>query len=84
MKFYQSTLKNDFGNIVLTFSDEGLHTIDFNDNDEDVIFELSDDNMYLNQLKEYFLGKIKSFDLPLVLVGTPFQMKVWEYIQHIP
>jgi len=84
MKFYQSTLKNDFGNIVLTFSDEGLHTIDFNDNDEDVIFELSDDNMYLNQLKKYFLGKIKSFDLPLVLVGTPFQMKVWEYIQHIP
>ncbi|MDP8314622.1 MAG: methylated-DNA--[protein]-cysteine S-methyltransferase, partial [Candidatus Celaenobacter antarcticus] len=26
----------------------------------------------------------KHFDLPLILVGTSFQRKVWEYIQHIP
>jgi len=84
MKFYQSILKNDLVNLIFTYSDEGLHTIQFNGKNEDVIFELSENNEYLNQLKEYLLGKRKSFDLPLVLVGTPFQMKVWEYIQNIP
>ncbi len=84
MKFYQSTIKNDLGFITLTFSDEGLHTLNLNGNVEDVIFELSKNNKYLTQLKEYYAGKRKTFDLPLVLVGTPFQRNVWEYIQHIP
>ena len=84
MKFYQSILKIDLGNITLTFSDEGLHTIHLNENNENVVFELSKNNEYLTQLKEYFAGKRKQFDLPLILIGTPFQRKVWEYIQHIP
>jgi methylated-DNA-[protein]-cysteine S-methyltransferase len=29
------------------------------------------------QLDEYFAGTRRSFDLPLSLVGTPFQRKVW-------
>ncbi len=84
MKLYQSILKNNIVNILLTFSDEGLHTIQFDCKDKDVIFELSKDNKYLKQLEEYFSGKRKTFDLPLVLVGTPFQIKVWEYLQQIP
>ena len=84
MKLYQSTLKNDLGFITITFSDEGLHTIHINNDNENVIFELSENNKYLTQLKEYFAGTRKQFDLPLVLIGTPFQTKVWEYIQHIP
>ena len=84
MKFYQSTLKNNFGIITLTFSDEGLHTIFLNEDNENVIFELSKNNEYLTQLQEYFAGTRKQFDLPLVLISTPFQRKVWEYIQHIP
>jgi len=37
-----------------------------------------------SQLKEYFNGQRKSFDLPLVLPGTPFQQKVWEQLLTIP
>lgn len=36
------------------------------------------------QLKEYFVGERKEFDLPLEPVGTEFQMKVWEALQTIP
>ncbi len=36
------------------------------------------------QLKEYFEGKRKDFDLPLVLDGTEFQQKVWKELQRIP
>jgi methylated-DNA-[protein]-cysteine S-methyltransferase len=36
------------------------------------------------QLEEYFAGKRKQFDVPLVLRGTPFQMAVWKALQEIP
>lgn len=84
MKFKQSLLKTDVGNLLLTFSDEGLHTVQFNAKDEDVIFEKSDKNQYVDQLKEYVVGTRKTFDLPLVYVGTQFQIDVWKYIQSIP
>jgi methylated-DNA-[protein]-cysteine S-methyltransferase len=37
-----------------------------------------------NQIEEYFNGKRKVFDLPLVLHGTDFQVKVWKALQKIP
>ena len=36
------------------------------------------------QLSEYFAGKRKKFDLPLLLQGTPFQVAVWEALNKIP
>jgi methylated-DNA-[protein]-cysteine S-methyltransferase len=36
------------------------------------------------QLKEYFDGKRKVFDLPLAPRGTSFQKKVWKALQGIP
>jgi len=36
------------------------------------------------QLDEYFNGKRKRFDLPLLLTGTAFQVKVWKALQDIP
>jgi methylated-DNA-[protein]-cysteine S-methyltransferase len=36
------------------------------------------------QLAEYFDGGRKSFDLPLVLRGTDFQLSVWKALQSIP
>jgi AraC family transcriptional regulator of adaptative response/methylated-DNA-[protein]-cysteine methyltransferase len=35
------------------------------------------------QLAEYFQGKRKQFDLPLVTPGTDFQIKVWKLLQKI-
>ena len=36
------------------------------------------------QLKEYFAGERKSFDLPLEAHGTAFQEKVWAALRDIP
>ena len=38
----------------------------------------------LLQLKEYFEGKRKVFDLPIKLAGTEFQIRDWEALQRIP
>lgn len=36
-----------------------------------------------NQLDEYFKGERKLFDLPIILSGTEFQIKVWENIAKV-
>jgi methylated-DNA-[protein]-cysteine S-methyltransferase len=36
------------------------------------------------QLKAYFSGSLKSFDLPLAPEGTDFQQRVWRALQGIP
>lgn len=36
------------------------------------------------QLAAYFAGKLQTFDLPLVLSGTPFQCEVWTMLRYIP
>ena len=36
------------------------------------------------QLADYFDGVRKAFDLPLDLVGTPFQLKAWRALAEIP
>lgn len=36
------------------------------------------------QLKEYFQGRRKEFDIPLRLNGSEFQVKAWKTLQTIP
>ena len=36
------------------------------------------------QLKEYFAGKRKNFDLPIEFYGTDFQKRVWSALAKIP
>jgi methylated-DNA-[protein]-cysteine S-methyltransferase len=36
------------------------------------------------QLNQYFAGERTAFDLPVVLHGTPFQLRVWAALQEIP
>lgn len=36
------------------------------------------------QLKGYFQGTLKKFDLPILLIGTDFQKSVWQELQTIP
>lgn len=39
---------------------------------------------YKKQFDEYFAGKRHSFDLPVDLKGTPFQLEVWNALLDIP
>ncbi len=36
------------------------------------------------QLAEYFAGERQQFDVPLRLIGTPFQQRVWQALAQIP
>lgn len=36
------------------------------------------------ELERYFAGELTEFKTPLKLLGTPFQMKVWEQLRAIP
>ena len=36
------------------------------------------------QLKAFFAGKLRVFELPLRMIGTPFQKQVWEALLTIP
>lgn len=48
---------------------------------------IRDDDALLDarrQLAAYFEGELTMFDLPIVMEGTPFQMRVWESLRSIP
>ena len=38
----------------------------------------------LRQLRLFFAGSLHAFDLPLELIGTEFQKRVWNALQNIP
>ena len=38
----------------------------------------------IRQLRTYFSGKLQTFGVPLVLLGTDFQVRVWQTLQSIP
>jgi methylated-DNA-[protein]-cysteine S-methyltransferase len=38
----------------------------------------------VRQLRAYFSGKLRRFDLPLDLQGTEFQLRVWRELEVIP
>ncbi|MFH1998425.1 MAG: methylated-DNA--[protein]-cysteine S-methyltransferase [Planctomycetota bacterium] len=38
----------------------------------------------IGQLSAYFIGKLKSFDLPLRPAGTEFQLNAWKALLEIP
>ncbi len=38
----------------------------------------------IRQLRDYFAGTRRQFDLPLAPEGTPFQIRVWNELQRIP
>lgn len=36
------------------------------------------------QLRAYFAGRRKKFDLPLYLVGSPYRQQLWRQLQQLP
>lgn len=38
----------------------------------------------VNQINDWFAGKITTFNLPIKTAGTPFQLSVWQLLAEIP
>lgn len=88
---YRTTTSSPVGDLTLVASDQGLCAVLWPDDDRvdfDPEPEPGADHPVLvsaaRQLDEYFAGQRTSFDLPLDLRGTEFQVEVWRSLAEIP
>ncbi len=83
------------GQLILFISEQGLHRILWQNEQEAEESQLARKQFKKNEqhplflktasaLQDYFLGKRRTFDLPLVLHGTAFQLDAWEVLRNIP
>ena len=86
MKTEQLLCKSPFGNWLLTSYDNYLIRVDLITEEEKVFNETLSPLLIKTkeQLTEYFKGERKEFDIPLKLIGTDFQIRVWEELLKIP
>lgn len=86
MKYYKK-INSPLGTLTLVEEDEKLSGI-FYENEEVNLANIKEKDTELllkteKELNEYFLGKRKSFDIPLKLKGTHYQLKVWKELMNI-
>ena len=80
------------GSLWLIASDKGLHSISWDCDffGQEGVFSCKKSSRHpvilqtKKELKEYFAGERKDFDVPLAAEGTTFQKKAWKQLQKIP
>lgn len=90
IKYYSEETISEI-NIAVLASSKGVKKIFFNPakkiTELSIATKLRSDDPYLfgifNQLKEYFAGTRKEFDVPLDIEGTDFQKRVWDELKNI-
>jgi methylated-DNA-[protein]-cysteine S-methyltransferase len=87
---YYCYLETPIGDLLLAGDEEALALVGFpqgsmrHDPEPDWIYNEKPFVEARRQLAEYFAGDRKSFELPLKLTGTEFQVRVLEELQRIP
>ena len=85
MQTYTTCFWSEIGPFEIVGTQRGILTIKFN---TDPL--VTDDNLpacmteCLQQLEEYFKGRLQNFNVPVLLEGTDFQKAVWRQLQKIP
>lgn len=96
--FYSKKIQTPLGEMLAIKSEKGLCMLEFFDgkstekqlkeieNLGEIIPKEEDDilNRLENELNDYFDGNLKEFTIPLDLIGTDFQKKVWNELIKIP
>ena len=83
------------GRLTLITTSKGLHAVLWDNDHENPHYEKMINGLRQSknegtlvktkqQLTEYFQGKRKMFDLPLVIDGTDFQIQAWKQLLKIP
>lgn len=94
-KIYYESMNTDIGQLWIGYTNKGLARLDFSTRREHFIEDLKKDyntiiehdgasSDYSKQISLYLDKKLKNFDLPLDLLGTPFQISVWQELLKIP
>ena len=85
MKTYTTCYRTAIGPFEITGNQKGILTIIFGKEpsvtDSDLPAPMTE---CLRQLDEYFKGRRKKFNVPLLPEGTDFQKAVWRQLQKIP
>lgn len=95
MQHLQTVVETDIGRLYLVASELGLCQVDFEKQAVPMIDEASQADadwgstrQFLEQaareITEYFMGERTEFEVPLVVQGTPFQLRVWDELKRIP
>jgi methylated-DNA-[protein]-cysteine S-methyltransferase len=91
--FYRHMNDTPVGHLLIAGDDNGLRHVSFakthfssREIAPDESWEISERRLEepLRQLKAYFAGKLKTFELPLAAEGTDFQKRVWKALCQIP
>ena len=81
------------GILTVMFTKRGIHRITFRNNaknnniSEDIYIRKCDHLIYkyiFGELNKYFTGKLRVFEVPVVLEGTNFQKRVWQELMKVP
>jgi len=87
---YDTFASKQAGELFLAADEKGIRYIKFEKSRKPIALTkdwVKDSGYFKNakaQLKAYFNGELKQFDLPLAPEGTPFQRSVWKTLQRIP
>ncbi len=90
MTTYYTYTDSPIGRLLLAGDGENLHTLGFPGGKMQRRHEpgwVEDATLFtqaIEQLRAYFAGELKQFDLSLAPAGTDFQRKVWSALQGIP
>lgn len=90
MTTYYTYMDSPIGSLLLAGDGENLHTLGFpggkmqRRHEPGWVEDAAPFALAIGQLRAYFTGELKHFDLPLAPAGTEFQRKVWSALQGIP
>ncbi len=92
MTYYSKTIWSPVGELTLVADDRGLAAILWENDKPDRVrlgapSEKADHPVLIEterQLREYFAGERRTFDVPLSFAGTEFQKRVWAALLDIP
>jgi len=87
MSLYYTLFRHPAGLVSVIAGDEGVEQIRFDASippdamrrDEHPVLRET-----ARQLEAYFAGDLREFELPLVMKGTPFQIRAWSALRQIP
>jgi methylated-DNA-[protein]-cysteine S-methyltransferase len=84
-KHYTAYYSSEIGTIEIVGTGQGILSVGFVEEPDSAIPDFHQClEPCIHQLDEYFHGKLQIFTLPLLLLGTSFQKKVWNALIDIP
>lgn len=95
-KVYYEVVNSSICNLLIAYTQHGLVSVKFNvENSEIEFFEYlnkhfkkiikeKNKSVYSKELEDYLNSNKKDFQLPVTLIGTEFNKKVWKELMNVP